>query len=137
MDGAAGIIVVGQQRMRLDSELGDTGAEKMLTMTLDAEAGQLSEELARRGVPPRAVVHVTVELADAVLAPLAAAAQAGGAFAFLNDEPDMYSDADMVDPACGAKDGCTGAGIVATDSGVVANVIAKSAVHELAASPEL
>ena len=57
----------------------------MQRITLNAEAGQLSAELARHGIA-----------ADAL--PMAAIAQAGGAFDWLADEPDLYTDADLVQP---------------------------------------
>jgi hypothetical protein len=68
----------------------------MPTISLEAEAGLVSQELAARGVAPTTRVHVTVALPDSAALPLAAAAQSGGAFAFLADEPDLYSDADSV-----------------------------------------
>ena len=48
---------------------------------LDAEAGQLSAELARRGIAAGARVHVLVEVMDsgADALPMAAIAQTGGA----------------------------------------------------------
>ena len=65
----------------------------MQWITLDAEAGQLSAELTRRGVAADARVHVLVEImdgeADADALPMAAIAQAGGAFDWLADEPDL------------------------------------------------
>jgi hypothetical protein len=69
----------------------------MLRMTLDVEAGQVSAELAHRGIPARARVHVVVEVPDEADPPMAALAQAGGAFDFLADEPDLYTDADIIE----------------------------------------
>ena len=63
----------------------------MPIMTLDAEAGRVSEDLGRRGISPRTRVRVLVELAETPDLPMAALAQAGGAFAFLADEPDVYN----------------------------------------------
>jgi hypothetical protein len=40
---------------------------------------------------------VLVEVPDDVDLPMAALAEAGGAFDFLADEPDLYSDADIVE----------------------------------------
>ncbi len=69
----------------------------MQRMTLNIEAGRLSAELARRGVGERTRVRVQVEvIGDADLS-MTALAQAGGAFDFLNEEPDLYSDADTVE----------------------------------------
>jgi hypothetical protein len=64
---------------------------------LDAEAGQISAELTRRGIAADARVHVTVEVRDDANPPMAAIAQAGKAFDWLDDEPDLYSDADLVE----------------------------------------
>ena len=75
----------------------------MQKITLDAEAGQLSAELARRGIAADARVHVLVEVMDgeADALSMAAIAQAGGAFDWLADEPDLYTDADLVPPRAG------------------------------------
>lgn len=73
----------------------------MSRIALNAEAGQVSAELARRGIAPDTRVHVVVELADRLpedALPMAAIAQAGGAFNWLADEPDLYGDADLVEP---------------------------------------
>jgi hypothetical protein len=66
-------------------------------ITLDAKAGEISTELARRGVAAHARVHVTVELVDEPDLPMAAIAQAGGAFDWLAEEPDLYTDADLIE----------------------------------------
>jgi len=71
----------------------------MLDIVLDAEAGQISAELMRRGVAADRLVHVTVAFAEAPDLPVAAMAQAGGAFGWLADEPDLYTDADLIEPA--------------------------------------
>lgn len=68
----------------------------MQQIVLDAEAGQGSAEPGRRGVAAYARVHVVVELRDATDQPIAALAQAGKAFDWLADEPDLYSDADLL-----------------------------------------
>ena len=69
-------------------------------IALDAEAGQVSAELARRGIAAGTRVHVVVEVVEGLDAlPMAAIAQAGGAFAWLADEPDLYGDADLVERA--------------------------------------
>jgi hypothetical protein len=64
---------------------------------LDVEAGQVSAELAQRGIPARAPVHLLVEVADDADPPMAAKAQTGGACDFLDDEPDLYTDAEVVE----------------------------------------
>lgn len=73
----------------------------MQRITLDAQAGQVSAELARRGVAADAQVHVLVEVVpgDADALPMATLAQAGGAFDWLANEPDLYTDADLVPQA--------------------------------------
>jgi hypothetical protein len=69
----------------------------MQRMTFDVEAGQVSAELVQRGVPPQARVHVLVEVPDSTDLPMAALAQNGGAFDFLTDEPDLYTDVDIIE----------------------------------------
>ena len=71
----------------------------MERIILDAEAGQVSAELARRGIAADTRVHVLVEVRDAEEYSAAAIAQAGGAFEWLADEPELYSDADLVERA--------------------------------------
>jgi hypothetical protein len=66
---------------------------------LDAEARQVSVELFRRGIAADARVHVLVEVRDAEELSPAAIAQAGGAFDWLADEPELYSDADLAERA--------------------------------------
>ena len=67
----------------------------MRTIALDAEAGQVSAELARRGIPPATRVHVLGEVPDHEAWPMAALAQAGGALDWLAGEPDLYTAADL------------------------------------------
>ena len=71
----------------------------MQRIALDIEAGQVSAELARRGIAPATPVHVVVEVPETPTLPMAALAQAGGAFAWLAEEPELYSDADLAPPA--------------------------------------
>jgi hypothetical protein len=73
----------------------------MTRIALDVEAGQVSAELARRGIAAGTRVHVVVELAEERSDPLpmAAIAEAGRAFDWLADEPELYSDADLVQPS--------------------------------------
>ena len=72
----------------------------MERIILDAEAGQVSAELARRGIAAETRVHVLVEVRDAEEEfSTAAIAQAGGAFDWLADEPELYSDADLIQRA--------------------------------------
>ena len=67
----------------------------MNRIALDAEAGQISSELARLGIAPATRVHVLVEVAEDDDAPIAKLAQSGGAFEWLAEEPDLYTDADL------------------------------------------
>jgi hypothetical protein len=73
----------------------ETGEGHMRRIALETEAGQVSAELARRGIASKTRVHVLVEVAHEEL-PMAAMAQAGGAFEWLSDEPNLYSDADLI-----------------------------------------
>ena len=70
----------------------------MPRITPDAEAGQVSAEFARRSIAAR--VHVLVELVgeDAGMLSMTATAQEGGASDWLGFEPDLYTDAEMVQP---------------------------------------
>jgi len=61
------------------------------------EAGKLSDELKRRGIPPRQRLRVIVESIDEETLPMNAINEAGGAFSWLASEPDLYSDADLVE----------------------------------------
>jgi len=69
----------------------------MQRIELDGEAGQVSAELIRRGVRARARVRVLVGMAADDDLPMAALVEAGGGLGFLDDEPDLYSDADAVE----------------------------------------
>lgn len=61
------------------------------------EAEKLPGEMKRRGIPPRQRLRVVVETLDNDLT-LAHAADQGGAFAFLAEEPDLYREADIKRP---------------------------------------
>lgn len=67
----------------------------MQRLALDAEAGQVSAELECHGIAARTRVRVLVEVVQEADSPIEALVQAGGAFAWLDDEPDLYSDADL------------------------------------------
>jgi len=71
----------------------------MQQIILDAEAGQISAELARRGIPTDMRVRSLVEIAEAGEPPMATIAEAGRGFDWLADEPELYSDADLVERA--------------------------------------
>jgi hypothetical protein len=69
----------------------------MPQIVLETQAGDISAELARRGIAADARVHVRVDLLDPAEPPMAAIAQAGGGFAWLAEEPELYSDTDLVE----------------------------------------
>ena len=71
----------------------------MSRIVLDAEAGQVSAELARRGVSSYALVHALVEVTSDGEPRMAAIAQAGKGLDWLAGEPELYSDADLIEPA--------------------------------------
>ena len=69
----------------------------MQKIVLDAEAGQVSAELARRGIAAETRVYVVVEISSAAdPLPMVAIAQAGGGFNWLAEEPDLYTDTNLV-----------------------------------------
>ena len=57
----------------------------------------MSDELQRRGIPPAQRLRVVIESLDVVEPSLTAINAAGGAFDWLAEEPDLYSDADLVE----------------------------------------
>jgi hypothetical protein len=61
----------------------------------NVEAGRLTEELARRGIPADQRLRVTVESVESDDLPMTAINASGGAFDWLCDEPDLYSDDDL------------------------------------------
>lgn len=63
----------------------------------NVEAGMLTSEVRRRGIADRQRLRVIVETLDEEL-PLAGLAEEGGSFAFLADEPELYSLADIRAP---------------------------------------
>jgi hypothetical protein len=63
----------------------------------DIEAGKVTDELRRRGIPLRQRLRVVVESIDAEEPSVTAMNAAGGAFDWLAEEPDLYSDADLVE----------------------------------------
>ncbi len=70
----------------------------MQQIVLDAEVSEIPAELGRRGIAASTRVHVIVEVADET-PPMARLAQAGKAFDWLAEEPDIYADADLVERA--------------------------------------
>jgi hypothetical protein len=103
----AGDIEIAQWSVRLsadesaDLEVGWMRVKGMAMerIILDTEAGQVSAELVRRGIAANVQVHALVEVKGAGDLSTAAIAQAGGAFDWLADEPDLYTDADLVERA--------------------------------------
>ena len=71
----------------------------MKQIVLDAEAGQISAELKRRGVAANARVHALVEVVEDSDLPMGLIAQTGKGFDWLADEPDLYSDDDLTERA--------------------------------------
>jgi len=73
----------------------------MRRITWAIEADRVSAELARHGIAAGTRVRVLVEVADpdVDVLPMTAFAQAGGALDWLADEPDLYTDADLVPEA--------------------------------------
>lgn len=63
----------------------------------DIEAGELSDELKRRGIPPHQRLHVVVESVEDDALPITRMNQAGRAFDWLAAEPDLYSDGDLIE----------------------------------------
>lgn len=63
----------------------------------DIEAGKLADELRRRGIPPDQRLRVLIESVEDDGLPMTAINAAGGAFDWLAEEPDLYSDADLVE----------------------------------------
>jgi hypothetical protein len=63
----------------------------------DIEAGDLAEELRRRGIRPSQRLRVVVESIEDDELPMTAINAAGGAFDWLAEEPDLYSDADLAE----------------------------------------
>jgi hypothetical protein len=63
----------------------------------DIEAGKVTDELRRRGIPSGQRLRVLVESIEAEEPSLTAINAAGGGFDWLAEEPDLYSDADLVE----------------------------------------
>jgi hypothetical protein len=61
------------------------------------EAGKLTDELQRRGIPLHQRLRVVIESIDGEEPSLTAVNTAGGAFDWLAVEPDLYSDTDLVE----------------------------------------
>jgi hypothetical protein len=70
----------------------------MIRIALDAPVRNVSEEIIRRGIAADARVRVVVEVVEPHDAEVSMSelAQRGGAFEWLRDEPDLYTDSDLV-----------------------------------------
>ena len=69
----------------------------MQQIVLEAEAGQISMELTKRGVAANTHVHVLVDVMDSEKLPMIVITEASKGFGWLADEPKLYSDADLVE----------------------------------------
>ena len=63
----------------------------------DIEAGKVTDELKRRGISPKQRLRVVVESVETESPSITAMNAAGGGFDWLAEEPDLYSDADLVE----------------------------------------
>jgi hypothetical protein len=70
---------------------------RMRQISLDATAGQISAELSKRGIAADTRVHVLVDVIEAAPLPMATIVQTGKGFDWLADEPDLYSDSDLIE----------------------------------------
>ena len=69
----------------------------MRTIALDAEVGQISSELLRRGLSAATLVHAVVEIPAEDDVPTVLAVEAGGGLDWLAEEPDLYTDDDLIE----------------------------------------
>lgn len=63
----------------------------------DITASGLFDELRRRGIHPDQRLRVVVETIEADDTPITTLNEAGGAFDWLAQEPDLYGDSDLVE----------------------------------------
>jgi hypothetical protein len=63
----------------------------------DIEAGKVTDELRRRGIAPAQRLRVVAESIEAEEPSVTAINATGGAFDWLAEEPELYSDADLVE----------------------------------------
>jgi hypothetical protein len=69
----------------------------MRTIALDAEVGQISAELLRRGLPSATRVHAVVEIPAADDLPTVLVVEATGGLDWLAEESDLYTDDDLIE----------------------------------------
>jgi len=67
-----------------------------MQQVITVEACQASSELIRRGIKPQQAVRLMVDLSEDEL-PITAINAASGGFDWLADEPDLYTDADLIE----------------------------------------
>jgi hypothetical protein len=63
----------------------------------DIEAGKVTDELRKRGIPSAQRLRVVAESIETDEPSLTAINAAGGAFDWLVNEPDLYTDADLIE----------------------------------------
>ena len=63
----------------------------------DIQAGKLAQELQRIGIRPEQRVNVLVESQDLADIPITRINAEAGAFDWLAEEPDLYSESDLVE----------------------------------------
>ena len=68
----------------------------MPQLTLDVEAGQLSAELKKRGITAD-TAFMRWSMTENAEPPMTSIAQAGKSLDWLADEPDLYSDFDLLE----------------------------------------
>jgi len=69
----------------------------MHRMVFEAKAGQVSAELDRRGIPSNARLHVLITVVPTNKLEEMAVAEVGKGFDWLAEEPELYSDADLLE----------------------------------------
>lgn len=67
----------------------------MIQVLKDIEAGKLADELRKRGILPGQRLRVIVENIEDNETSITAINAVGGAFDWLADEPELYSDSDL------------------------------------------
>lgn len=65
---------------------------------IEADKILVADQLRRLGIAPRRILRVVLETVDHEEISVTAMNAAGGAFDYLDDEPDLYTDADLIEP---------------------------------------
>jgi hypothetical protein len=97
MREASGTKALRRMQIPLPSHARGTTLTRMRQILNDIEAGKVTDELRRRGIPSGQRLRVVVESIEADEPSITAMNAAGGAFDWLAEEPDLYSDADLVE----------------------------------------